>query len=271
MAPRSLSHRQSENHKRADRGKLGPGGNILKNCALAHAKNIHERLDDNRTCGNQVPAGQGECPQSQHRMIGSQCRENLPQIFSEPRTQRRHRSRNAYGKDHPSIKEGGKLAVSLADVNILSAGLREHRAHLGEGKAGEHGDDHANRPDREEKKRRPRIQCNVFGGKEDAGADDPARQQQNGISQRESANELVLCGQCGEYLIWFRVLRQGRFLSCFLKSRNLTDKKKVFTAEDAENAEDQEPVSLCALCVLCGKSLASKLSLMKIHVRNLAE
>src|SRR5260370_38729259 len=60
------------------------------------------------------------------------------------------------------------------------------------------------------------MAATVCGGKKEPGAYDSARQQQDGISQRQPANELGVCGKCGEYLIWFRRLRQGR------KARTLT-------------------------------------------------
>ncbi len=78
----------------------------------------------------------------------------------------------------------------------MPAGFRKHCAHFSEGKTGQHGNDHANHPDEEEEERRPSIDGDVLGGKKDAGPDDPARQEQNGIKQGEPADEFSLFRQC---------------------------------------------------------------------------
>ena len=41
----------------------------------------------------------------------------------------------AYGEDHPAVEERREFAVGLAQEDILPAGFRKHRAHLGEGEA----------------------------------------------------------------------------------------------------------------------------------------
>ena len=95
---------------------------------------------------------------------------------------------DADGKNHPAVKKRNKIAVGLPNVDILPSGLGKHSSHFSESKSRKQSDCQADDPDSQKKPGESCARGDVFGGKKDAGADDPAGQQQDRIGKRESAN-----------------------------------------------------------------------------------
>ena len=130
-----------------------------------------------------MPAGECQRAERKYCPAGIERGENAADVRGKSRAQGGNGSGNADGKDHPAIKESDELSIRLADVDILPSRFREHRSHLRERKAGQHGNDHADGPDGEKQQRRAGVDGDIPGGKKNAGTDDPARQQHDGIKQ----------------------------------------------------------------------------------------
>src|SRR5260370_37425437 len=78
----------------------------------------------------------------------------------------------------------------------MRAGVGKHSPNSGKRKAGQQGEGNAHPQEKKKQQRRPRVDGDVLGGEKDAGADDSARQKQDGVSQRQSANQFAFVGQC---------------------------------------------------------------------------
>ena len=149
MAPRTRAQQQAEDDKCPNGSKLGPGGNVLEDRASTYTININQGLDRNGRDCNQVSAGEGEMAHGPDRSACFQGRKNFANIKRKARPQGCDGPANAYGKDHPAIEKGHKFAVGFAQVDVLSAGFGKHGAHLGKGKAGQHGNHSTDGPYRE--------------------------------------------------------------------------------------------------------------------------
>ncbi len=66
---------------------------------------------------------------------------NLPGVSRGGHGESGDRSAVGDREEHPSIKERDQIAVSFAEVNVLTAGFRKHRAEFGEGDAAKKRDD----------------------------------------------------------------------------------------------------------------------------------
>jgi hypothetical protein len=93
-------------------------------------------------------------------------------------------ARAADGEVHPTVKKGPELAIGFAQVHVLSAGAGEHGPEFGKSETGQQTDNSASDPHQKEQPRPAHLIRNLAGGEKDAGADDAARQQKNGVKQR---------------------------------------------------------------------------------------
>ena len=135
-----------------------------------------------------MSAGEGKSPESNNRAVSRECGHDSAHILGKPSAQGRNGAAHAHGKNHPAVKKRNKIAVGLPNVDILPSGLGKHSSHFSESKSRKQSDCQADDPDSQKKPGESCARGDVFGGKKDAGADDPAGQQQDRIGKRESAN-----------------------------------------------------------------------------------
>ena len=181
--------------KTRNSSKLRPRGDVLQYCALLHAKNIDQRLQSNGGQCDQVAARDIDESQRKNYLLRVQRRKSLAQIGRESHAERCDCARGAYGEIHPSIKKSCCIAVGLAHVNVLASRVGKHAAQFGKGEAGQQRHAHAYDPNGEKKPGMPCINGDVFCREKNARTDDAARQQQNGVSKRESADEFSVTRQ----------------------------------------------------------------------------
>ena len=91
-----------------------------------------------------------------------------------------------HAEQHPSIEKRGKVAVGFSQVNVLAAGVGEHRAQFGEGGASQQRNARAQNPDQQKQHGMRQGTSNVFCRQENRRANDAADQQQDGVEQAEA-------------------------------------------------------------------------------------
>src|ERR1700675_3151980 len=106
--------------------------------------------------------------------------------------ERRDAAAIPYREQHPAVKKRNQIAVSFAEVNVLSAGVGKHGAEFGEGDAGAQRNYSAEHPHQEKQRRIRQRPGNIFGGKKNRRTDNAAHQQQYGIEQTQPPDETRL-------------------------------------------------------------------------------
>ena len=106
------------------------------------------------------------------------------------------RDRSGSGDDeaHPSEEKRRQLAVGLAKVDVLAAGVRQHRAELRIAQRAGEREQAGGDPGRQHEQRRAGILRHDRRLDEDAGADHRADDQRRRIRERQAANELGRLG-----------------------------------------------------------------------------
>ena len=79
---------------------------------------------------------------------------------------------------------------SIAQVGVLSSDVGHARRQLGVHKCSEHGDDPAGHPHRENQHRRVYLARDYVRVDEDAGADNAAHHDHDGVKQSDSPQEM---------------------------------------------------------------------------------
>ncbi len=133
--------------------------------------------------------------QRKNNLIRMQRRKSLAQVGRESHAQRGYRPGGAYREIHPAIEEAGGVAIGFTHVYVLAAGVGKHAAQFGKGEAGQQRHAHAHHPHGKKKPRMTGIDGDILGGEKNARAYDPARQQQDGVRKRKSADEFSVTWQ----------------------------------------------------------------------------
>ena len=144
---------------------------------------------------DQVAARDIDEAQWKNYLLRMQRRKSLAQVGRESHAQRGHCPCGAYGEIHPAIEKAGGVAIGLAHVNVLASGVGKHAAQFGKGEARQQRHAHAHHPDGKKKPGMPRVDGHIFGREKNARANDAARQQQNGVGKRKSADEFSVTRQ----------------------------------------------------------------------------
>src|SRR6202795_5047825 len=110
--------------------------------------------------------------------------------------ERRDAAAIPYREQHPAVKKRNQIAVSFAEVDVLSAGVGKHGAEFGEGDAGAQRNYSTEYPHQKKQSRVRQRPGNIFGGKKNGRTDDAAHQQEYGVKQTQPADETRLLTGC---------------------------------------------------------------------------
>jgi hypothetical protein len=139
-----------------------------------------------------VSAGERDAAERQHYVTLGDNRKNFSRIRRSSNRERRDRASVGNAEEHPAVKERDQIAIGLAQIDILSPAVWEHRAQFGESDTAEKRDQSTHDPNSHEQHRIRQWRCNIFGGEKNGRANDPAYQEQHGVQKRESADEARL-------------------------------------------------------------------------------
>ncbi len=106
----------------------------------------------------------------------------------------RDRAGGADHKAHPAVEEGGELAVGVAQIDVLPARLREHRAKLGVGERAGQRQHSRRHPRHQHHRRRTGVLRHDGGLDEHSRADHGADHERGRIGEGETASEMVVRG-----------------------------------------------------------------------------
>ena len=134
-------------------------------------------------------ARDGDAGEREHNVLLRDDGEDLSRVGGRSHGERGDGAAVGDCEQHPAVEKGDQIAVSLAQINVLAAGVGKHRAEFGEGDAAEERNHAADHPHQQKQHGLRQRAGNVFGGEKNRRADDAADQQQHGIEQAESANE----------------------------------------------------------------------------------
>ena len=188
ICPAALADRQTKNHERAHRDKLRPGCYILQGSALPQAHDVHPGDEDDREDSRDVGPGERDARGRKNHVLFGNCREDRAQISSGRDRQCGNRSAVCHRKQHPAIQESDQVSEGFTQVDVLSARVWKHRAQFGECEGRAHRDQRAHYPHQHEQGWVRERARDIFCSQENRRSDNPARQQQHRIEQRESAH-----------------------------------------------------------------------------------
>jgi hypothetical protein len=97
---------------------------------------------------------------------------------------------SGHDEAHPSEEKRRQLAVRPAQVDVLAAGVRQHRAELRVGQRACEREEAGGHPCRQHEQRRSRVLGHDGRFEEDAGADHRADDQSRRVRERQTADEL---------------------------------------------------------------------------------
>src|SRR5712691_1236438 len=174
VRPVALANSETENHKGGHGGEFGPGRNILEQRAPTQAHDVYTSEHGDKQQSEHMGASKGDAGERENYMLLRNDREDLAGICCRRDRERGDRAAVCHGEQHPSIEKSDEISVSLAQVNVLAAGLGKHGSKLSEGDTAEQRNYAADHPHQQEQHGLRQRSGNVFGGEEDRRADDAA-------------------------------------------------------------------------------------------------
>src|SRR5579862_4212557 len=136
----------------------------------------------------------------------------------------RCRFRNEHRR--PGIEKSAQWSVSIANINVLAAGLRFHRAQFCVGESAKEGKQSADEPCEINESRRADRLHHLRGNEKNATADDRAHHNRGGMTHAERAWK-VRCGVANPAMNWSRSVHR--------KSSQYTESSPLDANLDAES------------------------------------
>ena len=116
------------------RTHLGAGQDGLHPASLAHTAIVYGRQNDDRQAGRQL-------------LLPGMDGKEIGQILCEAHGYSRYAARLHRQKERPAAQEAHQMPVSLAEIYVLAAGLRQHGRKLSERQCPEQAEQSGNYPD----------------------------------------------------------------------------------------------------------------------------
>ena len=192
----SLADGESEDDEGGHGGELRPSRDILQSCAPAQSDNVDVGEDGDEHEADRVCAGERHACQRENHMLFGNGRDDVSHVGGGCDGESGDGATIGDGEQHPAVKKRNQVAVSFAEVNVLSAGVGEHGAEFGEGDAGAQRNHSAEDPHQKKQRWIRQRPGNVFGGKKNRRADDAAHEKQYGVKQAKPTDETRLLAGC---------------------------------------------------------------------------
>ena len=144
---------------------------------------------------NQVTPMAKICDQSSGRPVATGVREPVKGREDAERAgkaagDRGDRGRLGDRKPRPHVEEGGGVAVGAAQVDVLAAGIGQHRAEFRIGHGAEEREQAADNPREIDERGRAGVFHHFAGHEEDAAADDGPHHDGRGLAGAEHAGQI---------------------------------------------------------------------------------
>ena len=203
----SLADGESEDNEDCHGGELCPRRDVLQERAPAQSDNVdvgedgdQQQPDGMRACENDGEYASTMWPcqpiRRDHHMLLRHGRNDVPHVGCGRDGERGDGAAICDREQHPAVKKRNQVAISFAQVNVLSAGVGKHGAEFGEGDAGAQRNHSTEYPHQKKQRRIRQRPGNIFGGKKNRRADDAAHQQQHGVEQTKPTDETRFLTGC---------------------------------------------------------------------------
>src|SRR5712671_3258016 len=123
MRPVALADGESENHESGHGGELCPGRNILEQRAPAQAHHVHSSEHRDEQQSEHMGARDGNSGERENYMLLRNDREDLSGVSRSRNRERGNGAAVGDREQHPSVKKGDEVSISLAQVNVLASGF----------------------------------------------------------------------------------------------------------------------------------------------------
>ena len=186
VLPRSAGGRESDDSHTHNHHHLQHGENQLKLPRALDAYIVQPGNECGGGNGYQLSVGNDK-RRAHGCVIQKHERGKCPENSHDSGSDGRHRTGLSDGKPGPRIKESQPWPVGVANVNILAAGLRLHRAQFGVGHRSRHRQHATHKPRQVNQLRRPDRLHHLGRNQEDATANDRAHHDSAGLAYAQLA------------------------------------------------------------------------------------